>query len=66
MIMFSCPKCNAGASRLRLIGASPVKMAIRKIYLTCVDCKSGFTLRGNGMNFNEEVLRVSNNRAVIK
>ena len=60
--MFECPSCKAGASRLRLIGASPVKMAVRKVYLECRDCDSAFTLRGGGMNFNEDVLRVSNNK----
>lgn len=61
--MFQCknPECGAGSSRLRLMGASPVKMEIRKAFLVCRDCGKAFTLRGNGMQFNESVLRVANN-----
>ena len=59
--MFACPKCHAGSASLRLMGASPAKMTIRKVFLRCTSCKSAFTLRGNGMQFNESILRVANN-----
>ena len=61
--MFECPnpECKAGPSRLRVIAASPVKMEVRRIFLRCVDCDSQFTIRGNGVDFNVEVLRVGNN-----
>lgn len=59
--MFQCPKCHSGSSRLRLVDASPEKMPVRKVGLHCRDCKSWFTLRGNGMAFNESILRVANN-----
>ena len=62
--MFECknPACNAGPSGLRLIGASPVKMEVRKVFLRCTKCGKGFTLRGNGIDFNAQVLTVSNNK----
>jgi hypothetical protein len=63
---FVCPRCQAGASRLRLIGASPAKMEERKVFLACTDCNSRFTLRGNGLRFNIEVLRVGNNKGSWK
>jgi transcription elongation factor Elf1 len=49
-------------AQLRLLGASPVKMAVRKVFLTCTWCGKSFTVRGNGMEFNADVLTVSNNR----
>ena len=59
--MFQCPKCGAGTSKIRLVGANPVKMLIRKVFLTCTDCGRSFTMRGEGMKFNENVMRVGNN-----
>ena len=59
--MFKCRKCGAGSSRMKLLSATSSKEEIRKITLRCIDCGSGQTERGGGLEFNGDVLIVANN-----